>query len=92
MPEIKNPVEIPVEIPLDSLNADTLTHVLDSFIWREGTDYGAHDASHETKIKQLLSQLKKGDLKLIFDATSESVTLISKNQGNQLSATVKRTE
>jgi uncharacterized protein YheU (UPF0270 family) len=92
MPDSKNHVEIPVEIPLDSLSADTLSNILDSFIWREGTDYGAQDASHETKIKQLLAQLKKGDLKLIFDATSESVTLMTKNQWNRLSAITKKTD
>ena len=68
----------PVEIPLDLLSSEILKGVIDSFVEREGTDYGAVEASYEIKFQQLLKQLKNGYLKIIFDPNTETVTLVTK--------------
>lgn len=66
----------PIEIPLDCLENETLRRIVEEFVLREGTDYGAHEVRLQTKITQVLKQLGKGDVKLFFDPESESVTLV----------------
>lgn len=70
----------PIEIPFSSLSAEAQQGVLDDFIWREGTDYGLVEASHEKKQNDIRRQIEKGDVKLIFDPSSESVTLITERE------------
>ena len=66
-----------VEIPLESLNPEVLNALVESFVLREGTDYGAAEVSLEAKVTQVLKQLKKGDVKIIFDPATESVDLLT---------------
>ncbi len=70
----------PVEIPVDAVAQETLASVIASFIEREGTDYGAVEASQERKVSDIRQQLERGDIKLIFDANTESVTFVTKLQ------------
>lgn len=67
----------PIEIPFAALSADAQAGVIDDFIWREGTDYGAQEISHETKVAQILRQIEDGKVKLVFDAGLNSVTLMT---------------
>lgn len=69
----------PIEISPNSLSADALTAVIESFVLQEGTDYGAVEASLETKIRQVYTQVDRGDVKIVFDPNTESVTLMTKN-------------
>jgi uncharacterized protein YheU (UPF0270 family) len=66
----------PVEIPYGELSADLLNAVIESFVLREGTDYGEKELSLEDKVARVVRQLKKGDAKIIFDPESESVTIL----------------
>lgn len=65
----------PVEIPLSAVPEDTVRAIIEEFVLREGTDYGAVEAQLATKIDQVMAQLKRGDAKLYFDPETESVTL-----------------
>jgi uncharacterized protein YheU (UPF0270 family) len=66
----------PVEVPCADLSADLLHAVIESFVLREGTDYGEKELSLEDKVARVLGQLKKGEAKIIFDPQSESVTIV----------------
>ena len=79
----------PIEIPLDTLSPDALAGVIDNFIQREGTDYGAHETEYETKVKHVRRQLEKGDVKIVFDPESESVTLLTKRDWQKLRPVVR---
>ena len=68
----------PVEVPLSMLSPAALAGVIDAFILREGTDYGERETSHETKVEQIKRQLDRGDIRVIYDLTQESVTLMTK--------------
>lgn len=61
-----------MDIPWQSLKPETLRAVIEEFITREGTDYGANEASHETKVQQVRKLLQSGKAKLVFDEESES--------------------
>lgn len=68
----------PVEIPISSLNPELLNEIILSFIAREGTDYGAVEASVERKVADVRRQLDRGEIKLIFDPSDESITFVRK--------------
>ncbi len=67
----------PIEVPFDSLSPETLSQVVESFILREGTDYGIQEQSLEAKFQQVVKQIRLGKVKIIFDLESESVTLVN---------------
>lgn len=67
----------PIEVPIEKLSADALENIVREFILREGTDYGAFEMQHETKIKQVHTQIKNGDVRIVYDPNTESVTLMT---------------
>ncbi len=66
----------PIEVPYDALPADTLRAVVEEFITREGTDYGAREHSLEQKVQDVMRQLQHGDVKVVFDPDTDSVNLV----------------
>jgi uncharacterized protein YheU (UPF0270 family) len=72
----------PVEVPLGELSADLLHAVVESFVLREGTDYGEREFSLEAKVAGVIKQLEKGEAKVVFDPETESVTIAIK-QGSR---------
>ena len=65
-----------MEIAYTELSTEALRGVIEEFVSREGTDYGHLDYSFEDKIEQVISQLKKGEVKLVFDSESERCNLV----------------
>ena len=69
-----------LEIPYQQLSEDALNGLIEEFINREGTDYGAQEYSLSAKVSQILAQIKQGDILIAYDEESESCTLVSKGQ------------
>lgn len=65
-------------IPPQSLPEETLLAVLQEFINREGTDYGAEELSLEEKVARLRPQVFSGDVLIVFDDITQSVHLVPK--------------
>jgi uncharacterized protein YheU (UPF0270 family) len=65
----------PVEVPYGELPADLLNAVIESFVLREGTDYGEKEFSLEDKVGRVIGQLKRGEARIVFDPKTESVTI-----------------
>lgn len=74
------PREIPIRVPIENLSEDAVTGVIQDFILREGTDYGAEEVSLATKVRQVLNQLRNGEAELYFDAAAETITLVHSNK------------
>jgi uncharacterized protein len=74
----------PVEIPRELLSEEAVEALIESFILREGTDYGHIETAHETKLKQIRKQLENGHIKIVFDPDSESATLLKKEDWERL--------
>jgi uncharacterized protein len=72
------PAPEPVVVPYTELAPELLHAVVESFVLREGTDYGEREISLEAKVARVLMQLKKGEAKILFDPESESVTIVTK--------------
>lgn len=66
-------------IPWQELEESTLYNVLDSFILREGTDYGIRELSLEEKRERLLSQLKADKVVIVWSELHESLDIKDKN-------------
>jgi uncharacterized protein YheU (UPF0270 family) len=65
-----------VVVPYTELAADLLHAVVESYVLREGTDYGEKEVSLEAKVSQVIGQLKRGDAKIVFDPETESVSVV----------------
>ncbi len=66
-------------IPWQDLEESTLYNVLDSFILREGTDYGRRELSLEEKRQRLLAQLKADKVVIVWSELHESLDIKEKN-------------
>lgn len=65
-----------VRIPYAQLSPEALQGVVEEFVSRDGTDYGEIEASMETKISQVLDQIKTGKAVIVFDQDSETCTIL----------------
>jgi uncharacterized protein len=65
-----------IRLAPDDLEPDTLRAVIESFVLREGTDYGVHETSLEDKVAQVLIQLRRGEAQITFDPATESVNVV----------------
>ena len=75
----------PVFVPHTELSADALRGVVESFVLREGTEYGEKDFSLEQKVAHVMRQLERGEARVIFDLTSESVDIMVVREGSRRS-------
>jgi hypothetical protein len=65
-----------LEIPHAALSADALQGLLEAFVLREGTDYGASEFTLEEKVAHVRIQLQRGEARIVFDPVSESVDIV----------------
>lgn len=72
--------EIPIEILVSQLSDVALNGIIENFILREGTDYGSVEVELIKKKEQVKKQIDRGDVKIIFDQSTETVSLITKNE------------
>ena len=75
-------------IPPNQISRDALIGLIEEFITREGTDYGHLDLDLSMKVDQVTHQLDKGDIVIVFDSTTESVNLMTKQQYQEWSSTL----
>jgi len=67
-------------IPLEQLSIETLAAIIEDFILREGTEYGAEDISKQAKIAQVKEQLEQGSAVLVYSELHESVNILPSDQ------------
>ena len=65
-----------VEIPHTDLSADALRGVVESFVNREGTDYGGRERTLDEKVADVMRQLEDGTATILFDPESESIGIV----------------
>lgn len=69
-----------IEVPFEELDASTLRAVIESFVLREGTNYGANEVALDTQVEQVRNQLRNRSVKLVFDPESETCSIITEKQ------------
>ncbi len=68
-------IDGPIEIPCAELSVQALRGVIESFVLREGTDYGEREYSLEEKVAQVRAQIERGLARILFDPQTSTVTL-----------------
>lgn len=64
-----------MEIPYKKLAPIVLRAVIEEFVTREGTEYGANDFSLDSKVTRVIRQLDEDLIYLSYDSESDSCHL-----------------
>ena len=59
-----------MEIPHRKLSKEALRGIVESFVLREGTDYGERDFPLDAKVDAVMRQLDRGEAVIVFDVTT----------------------
>uniref|UniRef100_A0A6V7KGZ7 AB hydrolase-1 domain-containing protein n=1 Tax=Bracon brevicornis TaxID=1563983 RepID=A0A6V7KGZ7_9HYME len=70
-------------IPWQLLDSDTLQNIIESFVLREGTDYGEQERSLEEKVRDIRRQLASGDVVLVWSELHETLNIMPRTQLNE---------
>ena len=68
--------EQPVVVPYTELSPEALRGVVESFVLREGTDYGEREFSLEQKLAHVYRQLERGEAQIVFDPNTQTIDII----------------
>jgi uncharacterized protein YheU (UPF0270 family) len=66
-----------IEISRDDLSPETLRALIEEFVSRDGTDYGAVERSLEQKVADVMRPLTRGAARIVFDPESETATIVA---------------
>lgn len=66
----------PVAVPYTQLSPEALHGVIESFVLREGTEYGEREFTLSEKRTHVLLQLERGEAQILFDPQSQSVDIV----------------
>jgi hypothetical protein len=75
-----------IRVPASALSSEAVQGLVEEFITREGTDYGQREYSLEDKRAEVLRQLERGEIAIVFELASESTTLVTKQELAQLAS------
>ncbi|AJA45830.1 YheU family protein [Frischella perrara] len=62
-------------IPWQELEEDTLTNIIESFVLREGTDYGLVEKTLSEKVADVKMQLQQGEIVIVWSELHETINL-----------------
>lgn len=67
----------PVVVPYTELSEELLRSVVESFVLREGTDYGVRELSLDEKVARVVRELRQGKARIVFDPECETVDIVA---------------
>jgi uncharacterized protein YheU (UPF0270 family) len=67
----------PLDIPFENLSKEALIGVISDYVLREGTDYGHQEWELSSKIEQVLTKIKAGEAKVVFDPKTETCSIVA---------------
>lgn len=67
-------------IPWQELAPETLQNLIESFVLREGTDYGEQECTLEEKVADIRQQLANGEVVLVWSELHETVNIMPRRQ------------
>ena len=73
-------------IPYQQISPEALQGLIEEFITREGTDYGEVEFSLAQKVKQVEQQLARGEIAIVFDLATESVSILTRQEANLITS------
>jgi uncharacterized protein YheU (UPF0270 family) len=66
----------PVSVPHTALASDVLQAVVESFVLREGTDYGERELALPEKVARVMRLLHRGEARIVFDPPTGTVDIV----------------
>jgi uncharacterized protein YheU (UPF0270 family) len=66
----------PITVPHTALAADVLKALVESFVLREGTDYGEQELDLQDKVGRVIRELERGEARIVFDPDTETVGIV----------------
>ena len=63
-------------IPWQQVSPETLENLIETFVLREGTDYGEQERSLIDKVADVRRQLETGEVVLVWSELHESVNIM----------------
>lgn len=66
-----------VEVPPEELPSEVLRALLEEFVTRDGTDYGASERGLDEKVADVERQLARGEVRIVFDVEEETVNVVT---------------
>lgn len=67
-------------IPWQQLDPETLDNLIESFVLREGTDYGEQERSLARKVADVKRQLESGEAVLVWSELHETINIMPRSQ------------
>lgn len=71
-------------IPHTQLSPEALRGLIEDFVTRDGTDYGAVEATLEAKVVQVRAQLDSGQAVILYDPHDRSFTIVVAEQAREV--------
>jgi uncharacterized protein len=65
-----------IVVPYSQVSPDALRGLIETFVLREGTEYGERDVELEVKLTQVMRQLQRGEARIVFDPVSETIDIV----------------
>ncbi|GAA0854949.1 YheU family protein [Aliiglaciecola litoralis] len=67
-------------IPISEIPQDTLNNLVESFVLREGTDYGELEYTLSEKVEHVMRQLQSGEVLIQYSELHETINIVRKDQ------------
>lgn len=64
-------------IPWERITQETLFNIIETFVLREGTDYGEYEKSLAQKVEDIQHQLISGKVVLVWSELHKSINILS---------------
>jgi len=74
-------------VPWQEIPPETLDNLIEEFVTRDGTDYGEQEIGTATKVAQVREQLRRGQASVVFDEATETISIFSREQLDELDRT-----
>lgn len=68
------------QIPVEALSCEALDGLIEEFVTRDGTDYGAEERTLDDKKSAVRIQLDRGEVVIVFDPDTQTSNIILKDE------------
>ena len=68
--------EAGIEIPFARIEPETLQRMIEEFVSRDGADWDESGCALEDKVRQVLRQLRAGQVKVVYDQKTQTTNLV----------------
>jgi uncharacterized protein YheU (UPF0270 family) len=65
-----------IEIPPSRLGDETLRRLVEEFVTRDGTDYGNTEKTVAQKVADVMRQLRRREIRIVFDKETQTANLV----------------